>query len=143
MSHAMTTTEREEFLAGVHVGVLGIDTETGCLAVPIWYDYEPGGDITIVTGAESVKGRALGATRRFSLCAQDEAPPYKYVTVEGEVTSVEPCPVDVNRAMAHRYLGPEFGDLYIDANADHADANRLYRLTPQRWYTVDYAKDFA
>ena len=141
MSHAMTTTEREAFLADVHVGILGLTHDVTALAVPIWYSYEPGGDIWVITGAESIKGRALEATRRFSLCAQDETAPYKYVTVTGEVFSVEPCPLESNRAMAHRYLGAEFGDLYVEANASRNDENRIYRLRPDRWYTVDYAKD--
>lgn len=141
MSHALTKTEREAFLAGVHVGVLGLTHDNASLAVPIWYDYEPGGDIWVITGSDSVKGRALEATRQFSLCAQDEAPPYKYVTVTGEVTAIEACPPETNRAMAHRYLGEEFGDLYVEANGDNTN-NRVYRLRPERWYTVDYAKDF-
>ena len=138
----MTTAERETFLAGVHVGVLGVHTDTGCLAIPIWYDYEPGGEITIITSPDSVKGRALDATGRFSLCAQTETAPYKYVTVEGAVTGRDTCPPDVNRAMAHRYLGPEMGDLYVEATEGDGEST-VYRLRPERWFTVDYAKDFA
>ena len=62
----------EEFLAGVHVGVLGITEADGTpLAVPIWYGYEAGGDTWVVTTSESRKGRALAATSRFSLCRAD------------------------------------------------------------------------
>jgi len=47
----MTRAEREAFLAGVHVGVLAIaDPARGPLAVPIWYDYAPGGELRFVTG---------------------------------------------------------------------------------------------
>lgn len=140
MSHAMTTNEREAFLADLHVGVLGVQTETAPLAVPVWYDYEPGGDITIITSADSVKGRALSATMRFSLCAQIESLPYKYVTVEGSVASIEVCPPETSRAMAHRYLGAELGDAYVEGSGDPGN---LYRLRPERWYTVDYAKDLG
>ena len=45
--------------------------------------------------------------------------------------------------MAHRYLGPETGDMYLEATAGEAADSRVYRMTPERWYTVDYAKDFA
>ena len=38
----------------------------------------------------SRKGKLLEAAGRFSLCAQTEAPPYKYVTVEGPIVAVEP-----------------------------------------------------
>jgi nitroimidazol reductase NimA-like FMN-containing flavoprotein (pyridoxamine 5'-phosphate oxidase superfamily) len=42
---AMSAAEREEFLAGVHVGVLSaaIGTAGRTLAVPVWYGYQPGG----------------------------------------------------------------------------------------------------
>ena len=139
----MNRTEREQFLAGLHVGVVGITIEGRALAVPIWYDYEPGGDVWVITSPSSVKGQAFETGQRYSLCAQTEQPPYKYVTVEGPITSSEACPPDLRRAMAHRYLGPEMGDMYLEATeADSADG-RVYRMTPERWYTVDYAKDFA
>src|SRR5687767_6892054 len=76
MSLAMSEHERQEFLAGVHVGVISIERVDGPpLTVPIWYGYEPGGLVWIITGAESLKGRLLHAARRFSLCAQTEEPP--------------------------------------------------------------------
>ena len=143
MSHAMNRAEREEFLAGLHVGVIGIDADGRSLAVPIWYDYQPGGDVWVITSPSSVKGRAFDSGQRYSLCAQTEQPPYKYVTVEGPITSTEACPPDLLRAMAHRYLGPEMGDMYVEATADDNADSRVYRMTPERWYTVDYAKDFA
>lgn len=143
MALSMTTTEREAFLADLHVGVLGVNHGDVPLAVPIWYDYEPGGDIWVLTSPDSIKGKALAATGRFSLCAQTETPPYRYVTVEGSVTAVEtPTPADT-RHMAHRYLGPELGDAYVEATADGEGSSMRYRLSPERWYTVDYAKQFA
>lgn len=142
MSHAMTRAEREEFLTGLHVGVIGVTYAERSLAVPIWYDYEPGGDVIVLTNPDSVKGRALEETRWYSLCAQDETPPYKYVTVEGPVTAIEPSDDETLRAMAHRYLGPELGDRYVEST-EEAPANCAYRMTPARWFTVDYAKDFG
>ena len=44
MSLAMSEHERQEFLAGVHIGVISIERVDGPpLTVPIWYGYEPGG----------------------------------------------------------------------------------------------------
>jgi nitroimidazol reductase NimA-like FMN-containing flavoprotein (pyridoxamine 5'-phosphate oxidase superfamily) len=84
MSLQMTREEREAFLADVHVGVLSIEEPgRGPLTVPIWYGYAPGGELWIVTERGSRKGRLLASAKRFSLCAQSEAPPYKYVSVEG------------------------------------------------------------
>ena len=62
MSLVMTQSEREDFLAGLHVGVLAIERPAGPpLAVPIWYGYEPGGLVWIITAPGSVKGRLLQA----------------------------------------------------------------------------------
>ena len=142
MSLSMTIAEREAFLADLHVGVLGVNHGAVPLAVPIWYDYEPGGDLWVLTSPDSIKGRALEATGRFSLCAQTEQPPYRYVTVEGSVGAVEEPTTEQTTQMAHRYLGPELGDAYVAATSGTSDS-RLYRLTPERWYTVDYGKQFV
>jgi hypothetical protein len=44
MRVAMSAAERQEFLAGVHVGVLtaALGTVGQTLAVPVWYSYQPG-----------------------------------------------------------------------------------------------------
>ena len=147
MSLAMTKQEREAFLADLHVGVISIDEAgRGPLTVPIWYDYQPGGELWIITDRGSRKGKALEAAGRFSLCAQTETVPYKYVTVEGAIVSVESTDMEgVGRSMAHRYLGPELGDQYVEAT--RADAERgetvCFRMRPEHWLTVDYAKQFS
>jgi nitroimidazol reductase NimA-like FMN-containing flavoprotein (pyridoxamine 5'-phosphate oxidase superfamily) len=43
--------EREQFLAGVHVGVLSVATADGAspLAVPVRYTYQPGGPVSVIT----------------------------------------------------------------------------------------------
>jgi len=144
MSTYMTRAQREEFLAGVHVGVISVSIEaTKSLPLPIWYSYEPGGDVAIFTGPDSVKGRAIEANGWFSLCAQQEEPPYKYVVVEGPVTSVEECDQETVRAMACRYLGEEAGDDYAETMAADGFASKLYKMTPQRWYTADYSDDIG
>ena len=144
MSLAMTKQEREKFLAGVHIGVISIaDDERGPLTVPIWYAYDPGGDLRIVTGKSSRKGQLLARAGRFSLCAQAEMLPYKYVSVEGPIGSSAPADVDRDlRPIARPYLGIEMGDRYIEQtrNApEHADG-MLIRMRPDRWLTADYAK---
>ncbi len=147
MSLKMTKQEREAFLADLHVGVISIDEPgRGPLTVPIWYDYEPGGELWVITDRGSRKGKLLDAAGRFSICAQTEAPPYKYVTVEGPIASVEATNMeDVGRSMAHRYLGPELGDQYVEATRAEAERGETvcYRMRPEHWLTVDYAKQFA
>ena len=137
----MTETERQEFLAGLHVGVLGIERADGPpLLLPVWYSYEPGGDVEVLTSASSLKGRLAAAAGRASLCAQQEELPYKYVSVEGSVTIDElgSDSHDVVEPMAIRYLGDEIGRAYA-ANSDVSDEIRI-RITPDRWFSVDYSK---
>ena len=138
---AMSRAEREAFLSAVRIGVISVAEEgRGPLTVPIWYGYEPGGLVWIITGAESLKGRLLNAARRFSLCAQTEEPPfYKYVSVEGPIVDVAPAELEADRRpLAHRYFGPELGDAYV-ASTDE-EGNLKFSMRPTRWWSVDYTK---
>jgi hypothetical protein len=141
----MTRDEREAFLAALHVGVLSVAAPgRGPLTVPIWYAYEPGGEILIVTGKNSRKAALLREAGRATFVVQTEELPYKYVSVEGPVTLAD---ADVDRdvrPIAHRYLGQELGDGYIDqTRGENPAGDVLVRLHPARWNTVDYAKRFG
>jgi nitroimidazol reductase NimA-like FMN-containing flavoprotein (pyridoxamine 5'-phosphate oxidase superfamily) len=145
MSLIMTKEEREAFLADVHVGIISIaDEGRGPLTVPIWYAYDSGGDLRIMTGRDSRKGRLLARAGRFSLCAQTETPPYKYVSVEGPIVSTEAADIERDlRSLARRYLGKEMGDRYVEETRNlptHND-NVLIRMRPERWLTTDYSKE--
>jgi PPOX class probable F420-dependent enzyme len=132
----MTKTQREAFLADLHVGVVTIARDGAApLAAPVWYSYEPGGDVVFVFESASEKIKLFEAAGRASLCVQNEAMPYKYVTVEGPAV-VGDSDDAVQRTLAHKYLGPEIGDLYLGAIAD--TVSRVARITPTRWRTVDY-----
>jgi nitroimidazol reductase NimA-like FMN-containing flavoprotein (pyridoxamine 5'-phosphate oxidase superfamily) len=148
MSLAMTKDEREQFLADLHVGVISIaEPGRGPLTVPIWYAYEPGGELWVLTDRDSRKGRLLATAGRLSLCAQSEAPPYQYVSVEGPIVAIEPSDRERHaRPMARRYLGAELGDRYVEATTGEREAaggSIVVRVRPERWLTVDYRKQFA
>lgn len=139
---SMTQQEREEFLAGLHVGILGIERPAGPpLTVPIWYAYEPGGELWFLTSPDSVKGRLLRQSMRFSLCAQSESLPYRYVSVEGTAT-ISPADKELHsRPMAHRYLGVKGGDRYVESGAGEDDGESVrVSMVPERWFTLDYSK---
>ncbi len=142
MSFTMTKREREQFLADLHVGVVSIPAQDrGPLTVPIWYMYEPGKDVWMMTGRDSIKGELLDQADRISMCVQNEAPPYQYVSVE-EPRAVRD-PEDLHGqllAMATRYLGEEGGKQYAAANPGTKAGSIIVSLTPERWYTVDYGK---
>ena len=136
----MTEAERMAFLADLHVGVLSIPrAERAPLTAPIWYAYEPGGDIVVVIGRDSLKGRLAEVGLPVTLVAQREEMPYAYVSVEGRIAEIEPGDSDRDiRPLAHRYLGKEFGDQYT-ASTEGRDELRV-SIWPERWLTVDYAK---
>ena len=132
----MTKDDREAFLQDLHVGVVSVARDgKPSLAAPVWYSYEPGGDVLFSFEADSEKIRLLEATGEASLCVQTETMPYKYVTVEGPVV-VGTGDDEVERLLAHRYLGVEIGDLYLESI--QGTVSRVVRLTPNRWRTVDY-----
>jgi nitroimidazol reductase NimA-like FMN-containing flavoprotein (pyridoxamine 5'-phosphate oxidase superfamily) len=138
----MTKQERESFLADLHVGIISVvEDGRGPLTVPIWYSYEPGGEVRVVTGGTSRKAQLLRTARRFSLCAQTETQPYKYVSVEGPIVAIEPANLERDRRpLAHRYFGVQAGDRYIERTRAETVENVLVRMRPERWLTVDYGK---
>ena len=142
MSITMTRTEREAFLAEVHVGVISVERANAApLCVPIWYDYAPDTGVWVITGGQSQKGRALAAAGRFSLCAQVETPPfYRYVSVEGPIELADADRERHLRPLARRYLGVEGGDRYTETSAGAPGETLLVTLRPERWLTVDYGK---
>jgi nitroimidazol reductase NimA-like FMN-containing flavoprotein (pyridoxamine 5'-phosphate oxidase superfamily) len=138
----MTKQEREAFLADLHVGIISIpEGGRGPLTVPIWYLYEPGGELRVVTGRASRKARLLQSGGRFSVCVQTETLPYKYVSVEGSVVGIEPADLERDRRpLAHRYLGVQGGDRYVEQTRSEYADSVVVRMLPERWLTVDYAK---
>ena len=144
MTTTMTKQEREAFLADVHVGVLSVALDGRApLTVPVWYSYTPGGEVCIVTGAATRKARALRAAGSLSLCAQDETPPYRYVTVAGAVAAIEAVDLERDlRPLARRYLGVQGGDRWVEENGGSTagQGDVLIRLRPQSWLSADFGK---
>lgn len=135
----MTGDEREQYLADVHVGVIAVERPGRApLAVPIWYGYRPGGEVLLWTEADSVKHKLIREAGRFAITVQDEQPPYKYVTAEGDVTGIGPADDAEVRAIAVRYLGAEAGGQFTDENLTPTSV--LIRMRPQRWLSTDYSK---
>ena len=141
MSLAMTKDEREAFLADTHVAVVSVaDGARAPLVVPVWYAYEPGGDLRFVTGGASRKARLIRKAGRVSLCVQTETPPYRYVSIEGPAVIGAPDHERDVRATALRYLGPQMGEVYLQATAAERAGSILVTVKPERWLTVDYGK---
>jgi nitroimidazol reductase NimA-like FMN-containing flavoprotein (pyridoxamine 5'-phosphate oxidase superfamily) len=144
MTFIMTPEEREAFLADLHVGIVSVaEEERGPLSVPIWYGYEPGGNIWFVTGQGSRKIRLLKKSGRLSLCVQNEQSPYQYVSVEGALISIQPMDIDHDLVpLAYKYLGPEEGEEYVqEERRNPQEGSVLVQMHPEHWYAVDYGKE--
>ncbi|MGC9378051.1 pyridoxamine 5'-phosphate oxidase family protein [Streptomyces sp. MH13] len=136
---ALTREEREKFLAEPHIAALAVDGGTGRapLTVPIWYQYEPGGEAWIMTGLDSRKNVLIKAAGRFSLMVDRLEPTIRYVSVEGPVVETAPATEEHLREMAARYLPAEKVDGYVDfASADHGE-QVIVRMRPERWVSSD------
>lgn len=140
MSFVMTAGEREEFLTGVHIGVVAVNRAGRApLAVPIWYDYTPGGDVLLWIDRGSVKERLFRESGRFSICAQVETVPYKYVTAEGPVIELDAGPTEEQAlGIAGRYLAADDAKRWVRDNL--GPNSLLVRMRPEKWLSTDYSK---
>lgn len=128
----MPETDRQQYLAGVHVGVIAVErADRAPFAVPIWYAYEPGDEVVLWTQIGTVKERLIRAAGRFSITVQDEHPPYRYVTADGDVTSIDSAEQPEALAIAVRYLGEEAGAAFTAGHL--AETSVMIRMRPQRW----------
>jgi PPOX class probable F420-dependent enzyme len=136
----MTTEEREAFLSGVHIGVLAVERDDRApLAVPVWYDYEPGGEVLIWMDRDTVKDRSIRAAGRFSLATQTEDWPYKYVTAEGPVVANDgPPTLEQAVRIAGRYLPEEKAKEYVAGAL--GEKSLLVRMRPEKWLSNDQSK---
>jgi hypothetical protein len=138
--------ERERFLAELHTGVVSLaDGDRGPLSSPVWYSYQPGGDIVFCTRDETRKARLLALGTRVSFLAQVEGDLTRgilprYVSVEGSVVKLGPADLDRDlRPIVHRYLGPAVGDGYLKATrGDRATGELVVHVRPERWLTRDF-----
>jgi hypothetical protein len=105
--------------------------------VPIWYQYEPGGEAWVLTEAASRKARLIEAAGRFTLMVERVLPTVRYVSVEGPVTRMMPGTDELLLEMSVRYLPPEKVPAYIEfAEAELGEQVAIY-LRPQRWLSAD------
>jgi uncharacterized protein len=148
VARRMTERERQEFLAGPRVAVLSV-TRDGARpphATPVWYAYEPGGNVTFFTGTQgrrSYKARLVEAAGVLSLTVQREEFPYGYVTVEGAVVGAD-RPPSAGRMLeiARRYVPEEQARWFVESElANPTSELVLFTVRPERWLTFDFANE--
>ena len=131
--------DRELFLAEPHIAALSVSDGPGRgpLTVPIWYQYEPGGQVWILTEARSRKARLIEAAGRFTLMVDRVTPTTRYVSVEGPVTRTIPGTDELRREITERYLPPDKAQAYLELAEAEFGAEIAIYLRPQRWLSSD------
>jgi PPOX class probable F420-dependent enzyme len=85
---------------------------------PVWIDLD-GDDVIFMTGANTIKGKAILRDPRVSLCLDDETPPFSFLTISGTATTS----TDTDELMywgtriGGRYMGADRGEAYGKRNA--------------------------
>jgi uncharacterized protein len=145
---AMTEREREEFLAEPRVGVVSVasDDERPPLTVPVWYGYEPGGNLSFFTGTQGRRARKTGLIEKagvLSLSVQHNEMPYRYVTVEGTVVRADrPPSAEQMLAVARRYLPEEHALGFVEEELRRPGSELvLFTIRPDRWLSFDFADE--
>jgi Pyridoxamine 5'-phosphate oxidase len=135
----LSARDRELFLAEPHIAALSVSAgpNRGPLTLPIWYQYEPGGEPWVLTEARSWKARLIDAAGRFTLMVDRVAPTTRYVSVEGPVSRTVPGTDEQLWEIAARYLAPEKVPAYIEFAKTELGEHVAIYLRPQRWLTAD------
>jgi PPOX class probable F420-dependent enzyme len=136
----MTPEAIERFLREPIVAVLSWLTPQGEVASsPIWYEYRDG-KFYLASSSAFLKVRSMRKHPAVSLCVQDPAPPYRYVTVRATAeVQVEPeAARALDERLARHYLGQTGGRYYTETIAPtYPGEPRLVVLTPTHIASMD------
>jgi PPOX class probable F420-dependent enzyme len=106
----MTTREWHEFVTrGARTGKFATVGADGVPHItPVWYVFD-GEDFLFTSGGTTAKVRSIRRDPRAAICVEDDAPPFSYVEVRGEVTLSEDLDelLDVATRAGARYAGQE------------------------------------
>ena len=135
---------RQEMLAEPHIAILSISNgDEAPISSPIWYLYEPGGDISIIVSDQSLKARRMAEGVKVSFTV-DTAEPTKWVSVEGPVVSRRKTDFEPEmNALVGRYVDdPEAREGFIAGYRPIADEMIRLTIRPERWRGNDLSVDF-
>lgn len=136
---ALSIRERERFLAEPHIGALSVveRPDRAPLTVPIWYHYEPGGELWVRTGPDSRKARAIRSAGRFSLLVQRSEPTVRYVSVEGPMTRTASAGRERAWEMAARYLPQDKVADFVEYEETQLGEHVAIYMQPEHWVSAD------
>ena len=137
--------DRQEFLAQPQVGVVSVasDDDRPPHTVPVWYAYEPGGNLSFFTntqGLQSRKDQLIEKAGVLSFSVQHGEMPYRYVTVEGTVVGADrPPSAEQMLAVVRRYLPEDAAQGFVEGELAHpASRLVLFTIRPDRWLSFDF-----
>lgn len=144
MPAPMSKAEREAFLKEPRPAILSIPVPgKGPLSTPVWFDFAPAVGLWILMQEDSRKGQLVKVGSRITVSAQQEARPYRYVSVEGPVTDIIHYDIDTDlKAMAARYLGDVGSVDFIESmRGKYAQGHGIkVTMRPEHWLSADYTK---
>ena len=111
--------------------------DAGPLTVPIWYQYEPGGELWIATEPEARKMRAIRTAGHFGMMVERSAPTIRYVSVQGPVARIEPCSAERSREMARRYVPAARVEEYLEFERTQIGPMVTVHMRPEHWLSAD------
>jgi hypothetical protein len=137
----MDENERQVFLSAPHIGIISINRLNGNppLSTPVWYNYSPGGDVTVLIEKKSAKYRLLLASGGFTLTVQNDQFPYGYVSVTGEATIEDTLRPEEVFELANRYRPDSEAREFADAQSKSSE-DVLVRMRPCIWFGQDFTK---
>lgn len=148
MPRPMTEQEGQRFLSEPRIGVLSVarGDDRPPHTTPVWYAYEPGGNLTFFTGTQgrrSRKAELVEGAGVLSLTVQREEFPYGYVTVECTVVRADrPPSAEQALAVARRYMPEQQAQGFVGTELGHpASEFVLFTARPDRWLTFDFSDD--
>ena len=133
--------EKEKLLREPHVAILSVARKQGPpMALPIWYEYRDG-LFYIDTDTETLHAKLMSARGQATLTIQDERPPYRYVSVEGDVEFIGNN-LDHARSLVGRYIGEAAVDGFIEGpRREYQPHAQTAVLTPRRtraaWFPLN------
>lgn len=136
--NTLSDRDRDLFLAEPHVAALSVAAGPGRgpLTLPIWYQYEPGGEPWVLTAADSWKTRLIEAAGSFTLLVERVLPTVRYVSVEGTARIV-PGTDEQLVEITERYLPPENVPAYLEFARTDLGEQVAIHLRPRRWLVGD------
>jgi PPOX class probable F420-dependent enzyme len=114
---AMPRDAFERFVSKPWIAVLSWLSPRGEVrSTPVWYEHKGGGRFWLHTNIESVKLKALRKSPGVTLCIQDPAPPYRYITVRAKARIIDDAKAgfELDSRLSRRYLGRQGGKYYME-----------------------------